>query len=290
MSEQLLSYLFEQRYAKVALEDGKLVGYLTFDGPFDGYYGNVKGAFSPLGGSAFYGTRRDMTASLLLEAIMGEMIQDGVFSVDISRFAQDEQMSQFLVLEGFGIRCSDAIMELSKRKVEYTEDASIKINEEHDQGKSIASLKYEMAAHMARPLISLPTNLNHYIDQPLSDEIRIFVAKAGDRPIGFLLLSEEGENYLTQQECMSNICGMYVTPEYRNKIVAKKLLAYACDECEKSGMRYLGVDCETMNPTALRFWRKFFTNYTYNYVRRIDERIQGYHEYLKEEQKKSSVK
>ena len=32
-------------------------------------------------------------------------------------------------------------------------------------------------------------------------------------------------------------------------------------------------DCETLNPTALNFWGKYFDPYTYSFARRIDERI-----------------
>ena len=46
--------------------------------------------------------------------------------------------------------------------------------------------------------------------------------------------------------------------------------------CENEGKEYLGVDYETLNPTALRFWDKYFQNYTYSYVRRIDERLADY--------------
>jgi len=42
----------------------------------------------------------------------------------------------------------------------------------------------------------------------------------------------------------------------------------------------IGVDCETLNPNALRFWGKHFDNYTYSFARRIDERIIGYDKYL----------
>ena len=46
-------------------------------------------------------------------------------------------------------------------------------------------------------------------------------------------------------------------------------------------MKYIGVDCETLNPTALRFWNKYFDSYTYSYARRIDERVVGHDEYIR---------
>lgn len=35
----------------------------------------------------------------------------------------------------------------------------------------------------------------------------------------------------------------------------------------------MGVDYETLNPTALNFWTKYFKPCTYFFARRIDERI-----------------
>lgn len=35
----------------------------------------------------------------------------------------------------------------------------------------------------------------------------------------------------------------------------------------------LGLDFESINPTAYVFWTKYFTPYTHSVVRRIDEKI-----------------
>ncbi|MGN1181187.1 MAG: GNAT family N-acetyltransferase, partial [Suilimivivens sp.] len=64
-----------------------------------------------------------------------------------------------------------------------------------------------------------------------------------------------------------------VLEEYRSKGVAKQLLDAMARRCMKEGKSYLGVDYETINPTALRFWTKYFEPYTYSFIRRIDERI-----------------
>lgn len=51
------------------------------------------------------------------------------------------------------------------------------------------------------------------------------------------------------------------------------MLDYAVDILEKEGYTRLGVDFESINPTADRFWSKYFAAYTQGVVRRIDERI-----------------
>ncbi|TCL57989.1 hypothetical protein EDD76_107104 [Kineothrix alysoides] len=45
---ELLSNLFRRKYGVVAKEEGKVVGYLAFEGPWDGFFGNCKGAFRRL--------------------------------------------------------------------------------------------------------------------------------------------------------------------------------------------------------------------------------------------------
>ena len=55
--------------------------------------------------------------------------------------------------------------------------------------------------------------------------------------------------------------------------MAQALLAFIVDTLKTEGVTHLGVDCETLNPTALNFWGKYFETYTYSFARRIDERI-----------------
>ena len=105
------------------------------------------------------------------------------------------------------------------------------------------------------------------------EHMRIFVAKADTRIIGFLSITDEGENFITEYTGMKNICGAYFMEEYRGIGIPQGLLIFLCDTLKKEGVTHLGVDCETMNPTALRFWEKNFETYTYSFARRIDERV-----------------
>ena len=62
-------------------------------------------------------------------------------------------------------------------------------------------------------------------------------------------------------------------PGHRGSGVYDSLLAFVIDTLKHEDYKRLGVDCETLNPTALRFWGKYFSVYTYGLIRRIDERI-----------------
>lgn len=102
---------------------------------------------------------------------------------------------------------------------------------------------------------------------------RIFVAKNMDEIIGYLEIIKDGETFISEEADMLNVCGVYLKEEYRGKNILQSLLSFVLEALKKEGKKRLGVDCETLNPTALRFWGKYFDNYTYSFVRRIDERI-----------------
>ena len=101
--KQILWWLSSQTYGKAALCDGRLVGYLLFAGPWDGFFGEVKGVFSPLGGSAFsYECKeRGKLASMLFAGVAQEFAQDGIFSCALSRYAHDEEVAKSFVFNGF---------------------------------------------------------------------------------------------------------------------------------------------------------------------------------------------
>lgn len=52
--------------------------------------------------------------------------------------------------------------------------------------------------------------------------------------------------------------------------VSKLLLDCVLQTLQAEGVRCLGVDYETMNPTAAGFWEKHFAPYTASLVRRVD--------------------
>ena len=112
-----------------------------------------------------------------------------------------------------------------------------------------------------------------FVEVCVKRKSRFFVAYNGDRPVGYIEVDEIGETFISEDSQVLNIGGMYVECKYRNSSVAKELLEYTMQILKNEGVRYLGVDCETMNPTAHRFWSKYFECYTYSFVRRVDERI-----------------
>jgi ribosomal protein S18 acetylase RimI-like enzyme len=144
----------------------------------------------------------------------------------------------------------------------------------------IKELSLELVKHLYQSPIYCPTDLEHFISRGFPADTRIFVAKDKEDYVGYIKLSKEGENYITCDEKMMNISGAFVKKEYRGQKVAEELLTYFQDQLKEEHYEYLGVDCETLNPTALRFWTKYFKPYTYSFARRIDERVIGFDHYF----------
>lgn len=280
--ENIIHDLCNCKYKKVAVEDGKVIGYIAFMGPWDGIFGNVKGVFSPLGGSAFSGNNRNMLASKLFQEIGKELVSDGVYSFALSRYAHDDEVGRSFIMNGFGIRCTDAVMRLKGRAVICEPDQNLEIHElKPDEKKEIFQLRSGLVKHLCASPTFCPPDLSHFHAWFDNEDIRVFAVKNSEHYMGFMSVTSEGETFITEYDQMLNICGAYVDERYRSSGIAKQLLEHICRVLEKEGIQYLGVDCETLNPTALRFWGKYFVNYTYSYARRIDERVTGYDQYMK---------
>lgn len=263
-------------YGKIMVEDGELIGFLAFFGPFEGFHGLAKGAFSPLGASAFGGKNKRKTASILVAAVMEEMLKDEVFSVAISRFANNEEVNRTLCLNSFGIRCSDAVMKLENYRFSKWNNNLI-VRELNKDERSLTEQLYRvLEGHLAAGPCFMPTRhgqLQRWIEERTD---RIFAAWDGPDMIGYIAIGVDGETYLTEKKDLFNISGAIVRNEYRGQGVAKQILDEVVRACITDGKKFLGVDCETINPTAIRFWPKYFHPYTYSFIRRLDERIYGY--------------
>ncbi len=277
-SEQLagiLHWLSSQPFGKAAIGDGKLVGYLIFAGPWDGFFGDVKGVFAPLGGSAFSYEyeNRGRLVSMLFASVAEEFVKQGVFSCALSRYAHDEETAKSFVLNGFGIRCSDAVRDISRFTLPYNSDSVHFMELPLSELERIRNLRLGLVKHLEKAPIFYPTDMEHYEQCFMKGNIRAFAAEADGEIIGFISLKDEAENFITEHGTMKNICGAYFDENYRGNGIAQDLLAFIIDTLEAEGITHLGVDCETLNPTALNFWSKYFEPYTYSFARRIDERV-----------------
>lgn len=63
----LLNEIFKRKHGLLAVERGKVLGYLSFCDSMNGHFGNVKGSFSPMFANAYDGENRGKIVSLLFQ-------------------------------------------------------------------------------------------------------------------------------------------------------------------------------------------------------------------------------
>ena len=278
----LIEWLFSENLGVIAHDENeKLTGYMLFAGPWDGFFGNCDGAFSPLGCSwispELESEQRIDLMSRLLQKGMEVLVNKKITSIALSEPVWDNDISKALSLSGFGIRCSDAIMQIKDGnfKCHRNCDSDV-IFEELASGKIdlIKPLFSELEEHLASSPCFFPPEEGCFEIWCERFDPKIIVAKADGNIVGHIAFTDkDGENFISSSSNVLNIHGMFVKKEFRSKGIADGLLKAVYEVARKQGFNFLGVDYETLNPTALRFWTKYFEPYTYSWHRRIDERI-----------------
>ena len=278
----LIEWIFGANLGVIARdENGKLFGYMLFAGPWDGFFGNCDGAFSPLGCSwvspELESKQRTDLMSRLLQKGMEILVGKKITSVALSASAWDNDISRALSLNGFGIRCSDTIMQIKDGDFNCRRNCDSDVSFEELAPRKIDLIKplfSELEEHLAASPCFFPPEKGCFETWSERYEPQIIVAKSGRKIAGHIAFTDkEGENFISSSSGVLNIHGMFVKKEFRSKGIADGLLKTVYETARKQGFNFLGVDFETLNPNALHFWTKYFEPYTYSWHRRIDERI-----------------
>lgn len=263
-----------------AVENGQLVGYLCAYGPFKGMFGTwgtcfeeqFVGVFSPIHAHGVAAEAPPKTWQRMYQAAAAKWVQAGAAYHAIAVYEHDVLAKAALFRYGFGQRCADAI-----RPVETIDAAPVSgvscCELPAGSAEMVRELRRGLDVHLCQsPCFMARTDEGRHawLEAVKHRDSRLFAAMAAGQVIAFIEVTDEGENFLTEGQEMRNICGAYCVPEWRGTGVSKLLLDHVLHTLQAEGVRRLGVDYETMNPTAAGFWEKYFTPYTASLVRRVD--------------------
>lgn len=275
-----ITALVKKETGVVALEEGKVIGFIVGYGPIDRFFGKDSGLYIPVECHGAIKERRLEIYGKLFREAATYWASKGWFSLGISHYVHDEELKDWLFINGFGARCMDAmsnIDDLLSRLKEQTlpDNITIQPKVETDLPR-IFEMTNELVDHLRTSPVFFPLLDDEY-DEFLEDinesEAVYLVAKDGDKIIGHIKFIHDGEEcFASYHGSISNICGAYLQPEYRGAGIFQQLLVEALKVMQEKGKTRCGVDCETINPEAFAFWTKYFTPYTYSVNRRIDER------------------
>jgi len=260
----------------VLCEGSRLLGFLCWYEPIELFFGLSYGIWSPPHSHATIEEGRSEIYDRLYQAMAERLVAENVFTHAVTLYAHDETAIRSFFDNGFGNRCIDAIRETTPQRAPLCEGISFRAAHE-DDAAAIAPLNNGLQRHLNSSPTFMPFS-HEYTAAEIVKRIaeggtyRHTVAVRGDQVIAYLGVHEQGENFATEDESMFNITGAYTLPEYRSTGVSSALLEWTMARLREAGYARCGVDCESLNPTARKFWLKSFVPYTYTVVRRIDER------------------
>lgn len=256
----------------VARQDGNIVGCLLGFGPIENFRPGRNGMYGPVTSCLTAGEQQDLVFTRLLTSL-GELpkfagTQIAAFTV----FPHLQDLNASLSLNGFGVRCADSVARIDDLPTTAETDLVIEQVAIAD-AVSLREVKQSLGFHLASsPVFQEEFQFTpEFIAWASEDRQSVhFAARDGDRIVGFIEATFEGENYLTVHSQMRNICGAGVLPEYRNRGIMRALLVALTNHYRAEGITVLGVDYETQNPNARGFWESLFTPYTWSWERVFD--------------------
>ncbi len=270
-----LDGLAENGLGAAAVEGDALLGFLCAYGPWQPVFctEKVRGVFSPLHAHAAVKENRRDIYHRLYQAAGEKWAEAGAASHAVTLFAHDTAANEAFFTYGFGMRCMDLIRRADPLDFLPSADCTCMELPAHRQ-KELRSMREGLSRHLAQSpcfMKDSPGDIAGWIAKREENPPRTFAAAVDGRLAAYLEMKEEGENFAAYSPDMLNICGAYCLPEYRGKGIMPTLLDYGLEVIRSEGFLRLGVDCESFNPTALRFWSRYFGIYTRSVVRRIDE-------------------
>lgn len=269
-----LDYFVDNGLGVAALEGEELIGFLCCYEPWDYAFGSMaKGTFSPIHAHGAIKEGRQGIYQKMYQYAAKKWINHKIAYHGIAHFAHDKESLDAFFTYGFGLRCIDAIRPMEEVICLVTEGFVFEELSKSEVGK-VRELRKLLSEHLGKSpcfMKSSEEEFNAWIMRAEGRDSRLFVARDDDKVIAFLEVTNDGENFATEDSRMKNICGAYCLPEYRGKDVFQNLLNATIHILKEDGYQLLGVDFESFNPTAYGFWLKYFTAYTKSVVRRIDE-------------------
>ncbi len=266
--------LFDNGLGAAAFEEGKMIGFLSGYGPWGPVFctKDTMGVYSPLHAHAAVRENRKRIYQRLYQSAAEKWACAGAASHTITLFDPDDQAREAFFEYGFGKRCVDLMrttdgINISSEKAEFSELSK-------EEGKQIRHLRRALNHHLSKSPAFMKSDekvIENWLDQREAEPPRTFIGKINGEICAYIEIQDEGENFITAHPFVQNICGAYCLPELRGQNIATALLNFVLDVLKRENIPLLGVDCESINPTAIHFWKKHFAPYTQSLVRRIDE-------------------
>ncbi|MBP3650406.1 MAG: GNAT family N-acetyltransferase [Clostridia bacterium] len=260
-----------------AVEGEQLVGFLCGCPPFPNAFRSTTatGIFSPMGAHAALARDRETIYARMYQAAAETWVQAGAVSHGICLYAHDQAAQRQFFRYGFGMRCVDAIREMNPTPITTCPGYTFTELPQTDWAQ-VYPLELALHEHYLQSPFFMrrqPDTLEGFLSASTQQHARYFAAKQQGSLCAYVKITGEGETFLAGGDGYRHVHGAYCQPKHRGQGLYAHLLHFAMDALRQDGCTRLGVDYESINPTAWGFWGKHFDAYTHSVVRRIDENI-----------------
>jgi GNAT superfamily N-acetyltransferase len=274
-----LEHLLEHS-AGVAFMDGEtLVGYLAWWEVDDFRGAGRRAAYAPVWA---HSARREIFSTVytaLYSEASDAWFQQGCAVHALTTLADDAAMHQFWFWNAFGLAVVDAVRPAVPLDAPAPLGLQVRKASPMD-AQAMADLEAEHARHYAAPPVlmvpGVPDGLDAcaaFLSNPAN---AVWIALDGDRPVAYLRseYASHGASEFVQGAGTAAVTGLYTQPGYRGRGAGAALLDAALHDYAAHGYERLSVDFESFNPTATRFWTRYFTPVCYSVIR-VPERAVG---------------
>ncbi len=257
-----------------ALEDGKLIGFLTGMAVRE-LFGLSQGIYTPLYAHGATGPDRRQLYQRMYAAAAESWVKKGHLSHVITLHAHDSAAVDAWFWQDFGLRCVDSIRPVTDVLPQGTAGYSIRRIMPGEASTMLEVHQEHWNYYQNAPMfmhVHEDVSLNGLEDWLNEKDHYLWAAFEKEMPVAYMQLRHGGETFVSDDEKSMNICGAYVKPGQRKSGYGTALLQTIVYWMRESGFERLGVDFESFNIDGSRFWQKHFTPFTYSLTRRIDER------------------
>lgn len=264
---------FQKKQGFMCLENGKLAGYLVYDGLWndDGMlWCNI-----PLWGYGAEHENRAKIVSMLFQSLADKLFKEQKVHFEVKIYAHDKDIITLFSFMQFGIECEEDIRCISE-KIKCSSNVNVmELDKAEIQNKwnEIWAILKKLVEHLQRSPVFYPGKEfteDVYKEFLLDESTRLCAAEKEGQLIGIMTASKDGNSFINNNAAYFNIGDIYVEPEYRGKMIAQQMLKHFSEVLEKEGVKKLWVEHGTANPNARGFWNKYFTAYSYTMIREIN--------------------
>lgn len=260
----MLAGLMESCQGIVALDQGRVVGYMGWYLTNDFRGTGRKGSYCPEWGHGAIETHKAMVYRALYRAAAERWTEIGCKSHALTLLAHDQAAKDVWFWNGFGLTVVDAIRSIDSIEVSLPGDVCIR-KATPDDLQILRDLEIEHAAHYQKPPVLMSAydpvevdELAAFIREPRNS---IWLALDGDRAMGYARFDADNSDAVAivkSQDRVSNT-GLFVRPQYRGRKIALAMINAALSDYATQGFRRCSVDFESFNPEAAVFWTRYFT-------------------------------